>query len=154
MTDTSSQTANEPPVVGRLTTPTVIAVQLGALVTILLWVFYGWPLGVPALFISLACLRRAWQTGFVLDHDGLLIRTFLPGGPGVVPWPKLISVDVDTVVVGTETRSRKPRLRFFVDGVGPTQIIGCNEAAIQAVLERFRTRGLQALDSRKPRRTR
>lgn len=150
MSDTTFELAMNEPIVARLVTPTVIAVQLGALVTVLFWVNFGWPAGLPTLAVSLVVLWRAARMGFTLDERGLHLREFLPGASRVVPWSELRSVDVDVVVVGTETRSRKPRIRFFTEPHGQLQVIGCKAAAIDAALERFRARGLDAQDHRAP----
>lgn len=136
-------------IVARLALPTVIAVQLGALATVLLWLFVGWYAGVPALVVSLLATWRALQTGFVLDGQGLQIRSFLSGGEPI-PWARLRSVDVDEVVIGTnEDRRTKLRVRFMVEGeTQPRQLIGCREARLEETLDSFRAKGLPATDNR------
>jgi hypothetical protein len=137
-------------IVARLVTPTLITVQLGALITVLSWVFYDWFAGVPALVISLILIARAVQTGFVPDREGLLMRPYLPfGAPGVIPWSRLQSVDVDEVIDGVESRNKKPRIRFMAEGERePLQLIGCRTPTIDAVLEQFRSHGLPVTDQR------
>jgi hypothetical protein len=137
-------------IVVRLVSPIMITVQLGGLVTTLLWVFYGYVAGVPALLVSLLLISRAIQTGFVLDREGLHMRPFLPFiGPRVIPWARLRSVEVDIVIDGRQTRSKKPRIRFIADGEQePLQLIGCRKSKISAVLERFQAQGLPVTDRR------
>ena len=136
-------------IVARLTTPTVIAVQLGALLTIVFWSFYGWIVGVVTLLVSLFGVWRAFQTGFVIDGHGLQMRGFLPRRTPVIPWSQLQSVNADVVIVGTEeTRRKRTRICFFVEGQGRVQIIGCSNATIDAVLDRCRASGLNTQDWR------
>lgn len=137
-------------VVARSVTPIIIAVQLCALVTALVWAFHGYVVGVPALVLSLFLSWRAVQAGFVLDNEGLHVRPFLPfAGARTIPWTRLQSVDVDQVVVGVEDRSRQPRLRIMIEGdTRPVTLINCRKPAIEAVLRAFQARGLPALDDR------
>jgi uncharacterized membrane protein YdbT with pleckstrin-like domain len=58
-------------IVARLVTPTLIAVQLGALITTLLWTFYGVMAGVPALLVSLLSVWRALQSTQCVDSPRL-----------------------------------------------------------------------------------
>jgi len=137
-------------VVVRLVTPTVIAVQLGALATVLSWLFAGPIVGGAVLAVSLLACWRAIQTGFVLDDSGLGLRPFFAvARPPVVPWEKLQSVDVDHVVVGSnEDRRRRLRVRFMAVGPTPHQLIGIRPAAAERTLAAFRARGIPATDTR------
>lgn len=137
-------------IVARQLTAVVIAVQLGALVTGLLWVSYGPAFGLPLLALSLFLTWRAIQTGFVLDQQGLLMRPFLPFlGQAVIPWASLASVDADEVRVGTESRVTKLRLRFMVRGANqPLQVIGCRAPTVAKVLGAMQAKGIPVTDRR------
>ncbi|PRP91107.1 hypothetical protein ENSA5_58440 [Enhygromyxa salina] len=137
-------------IVARQITPTVITVQLGGLVTALLWIFYGYVAGVPALALSLFLTWRALQTGLVLDREGLLMRPFLPFvDRAVIPWASLASVDVDEVMVGTESRTKKLRLRVMIHGQGqPLQVIGFRAPTINKVLAAMQAKGVAVTDAR------
>lgn len=138
------------PVVARFATPTLIAVQLGALITSVTWFVHGPRVGIPMLVLAVIASVRAARSGFVLDDEGLHDRPFLPFVTEVViPWSDLRSVDVDDVVVGSEARTKQSRLRFLRDRAPTREWFGCRDRTIDDVLDLVRAHGLPATDRRR-----
>ena len=102
------------------------------------------------MLLSTVLIWRSLNTGFVLDADGLTMRSFMPGADRLIPWDKLMSVNVDVVVVGVgDGRTSKLRVSFVVDGGGDfPQLVGCPKSIAKDVLARFEARSLPATDKR------
>ena len=126
-----------------------VTTAIGALASGVTWSIYGPMVGGPVVLVAAVLLWRALRAGFVLDGQGLTMRSFMPGSDRKLSWHELKGVSVDEVVVGTnDGRATKLRVRFIVDGGGIPQLIGCPAGVAQAVIARFEARGLPASDDR------